>query len=159
MYRIDPARPMSIYGSVTRDLSKMTQDPMHDIVMDLAQKTLNTGFLRLADPVDEASFDVPPAQFLEWLIGESSWASEFFEHLQCVAETAAGEPLLTTWLGADRFWSMLSDGRGVPAVEAIAARVDEWRSLGLDEVYFGFHVMGSSAVHAQVEVSALPVTV
>ncbi|AVA38336.1 hypothetical protein [Cupriavidus metallidurans] len=159
MYRIDPARPMCIYGSVTRDLSKMTQDPMHDLVMDLAQQTLNPGFLRLADPVNEASFDVLPAEFLEWLIGVSRWPNEFFEHLQCVTQTSEGEPLLTTWLDADRFWSMLSDGRGVPVVEAISARVDEWRSLGLDEVYFDFYVLGSSAVHAQAENSASLVTV
>lgn len=159
MDRIDPSRPMAIYGSVNRDLSKMTNDPMHDIVMDLAQQTLDPGFLRLADPVDEASFEVLPAPFLEWLIGESRWASEFFEHLQCVAETDAGEKLLTTWLCADRFWSMLSDGRGVPAVDAISARVGEWRSLGLDEVYFDFYAMGSGAVHAQFETSASSVTV
>lgn len=159
MYRIDPARPMFIYGSVTRDLSKMTQDPMHNLVMDLAQQTLNPGFLRLADPVNEASFDVLPAKFLEWLIGVSGWANEFFEHLQCLAETDAGEKLLTTWLSANRFWSMLSDGRGVAAVDAIAARADEWRSLGLDEVYFDFYVLGSSAVSAQAEEWASLVTV
>lgn len=58
----------------------------------------------------------------------------------------AGERLLTTWLSGDRFWSMLRDGCGADVINAISVSVNEWRSLGLDEVYFDFHVRGSSAV-------------
>ncbi|WP_321820830.1 MULTISPECIES: hypothetical protein [unclassified Burkholderia] len=157
--QIDPNRQMMISGSVTRDLSKMTHDPHHTIAMDMAQQTLNPAFLRLADPVEEASIHVPAAPFLAWLTGESTWAVEFFADLQCMAETVAGERLLTTWLSGDRFWSMLRDGCGNEAIDAITMGVNAWRSLGLDEVYFDFHVRGSSAVTEQVDSAASPVAV
>jgi hypothetical protein len=155
--QIDLNRQMTISGSVTRDLSKMTHDPHHTIAMDMAQQTLNPAFLRLADPVEEASLNVPAAPFLAWLIGESMWAVEFFADLQCMAETTAGEKLLTTWLSGDRFWTMLSEGCGVEVIDAISMGVNDWRSLGLDEVYFDFHVRGSSAVVEQVDSAASPV--
>ncbi|MFM0265611.1 hypothetical protein [Paraburkholderia sediminicola] len=157
--QIDPNRQMVIYGSVIRDLSKMTHDPHHTIAMDMAQQSLNPAFLRLADPVDEAKLRVPSAPFLAWLTGDSTWAVEFFADLQCIAETAAGEKLLTTWLSGDRFWSMLRDGCGAEVIDAISMKVNEWRSLGLDEVYFDFHVSGSSAVSKQINSAASPVAV
>jgi hypothetical protein len=157
MDQIDLDRPMTIYGSVTRDLSKMTQNPLHSLAMDLAQQTLNPAFLRLSDPIDEARIDVPAKEFLEWLTGESIWAVKFFADLQCVAETAAGEKLLSTWLNANQFWSMLMDGSGVEVIDAISLKVSEWRLLGLDEVFFDFHVRGSNAVVECVESAVSPV--
>lgn len=157
--QIDLSRQMMIYGSVTRDLSKMTQDPHHELAMDMAQQSLNPAFLRLADPLEEAALHIETAPFLKWLIDASTWEVEFFAHMQCMSQTAAGEPLLTTWLSGDRFWSMLHDGYGLEVIGAIAAGVKDWRSLGLDEVYFDFYVRGSRAVAEQVESAALPVAV
>lgn len=54
MDQIDPNRQMMIYGSVTRDLSKMTQDPHHALAMDMAQASLNPAFLRMADPIEDS---------------------------------------------------------------------------------------------------------
>lgn len=157
--QIDPNRQMMIYGSVTRDLSKMTQDPHHAIAMDMAQQSLNPAFLRLADPVEEAMLQVQTEPFLEWLIDASTWEVEFFADMQCMSQTAAGEKLLTTWLSGARFWSMLHDGCGSEVIAAISAGVKDWRSLGLDEVYFDLYVRGSRAVAEQIESAASPVAV
>jgi len=149
-YEIDPSRRMYVSGSVTRDISQMTSHPIHGAMMDLAEQTLNPRFLILASPLEEASFEMPAREFLEWVNGQPDLAAIFYENLQCMCEIK-GEPLLTTWFSADRFWAMLSEGKGAAPVVAIALHAKDWGPLGLDEVYFEFHVVGSVAVAEQNE--------
>lgn len=156
MDRIDTQRRMYITGSVTRDLSRMTSNPLHEIVMDLAQEQMNPAFLRLSDPIDEAATDVPALPFVDWLSGQAAWSEEFFCNLQSVSQTASGESLLTTWLSAEQFWGLLQDGRGVPAIDDITQRTAQWRGLALDEVFFDFHERSDRVAEAMVGVSTEP---
>ena len=151
---IDLNRRMSVSGSVTRDLTQMTHDPFHEMAMDLAQENLNPAFLRLASSIDEAKMNVDSLAFVAWLDERPVWHEEFFRNLQCMSQTASGEPLLTTWLSADRFWSLLQAGRGEPAVGEIAQHASTWSGLALDEVYFDFHVRGNRAAEFTAEHSA-----
>jgi len=155
--RIDRQRPMSISGSVTRDLSKMSHDPMHVIAMDLAQSQMNPAFLRLSDPVDEANIEVSASDFLSWLNGHPVWSETFYMHLQSLAQTAAGEPLLTTWLTAKQFWSMLADGKGSSIIDEIDRRVRDWKALGLDEVYLEVFELGLKSESAKRKEVTAPV--
>lgn len=89
--------------------------------------------------------------------GDSRWAGEFFENLQVLAETAAGEELLTTWMDADRFWAMLADRRDTEFMAEIAARVEPWRALSLAQIYFDFHVLGPATAAALTRAAQAPV--
>ena len=146
MHRIDKKRAMTISGSVTRDLSMMSHHPLHGVVMELAQQQLQPAYLRLADPVDETAHRLPAGGFVNWVSARPSWTREVFRNLQSISQTSAGDPLLTTWLSADRFWALLRDEKGDPAIEEMAQLAAPWGRLGLDEVYFDFHVV-SSDIH------------
>ena len=156
---IDRTRPACISGNVTRDLLKMTQDPLHEVAMDLAQERLDPAFFNLAIPVKEAEFEVLAEPLLKWLHDEPRWAEEFFDNLQVLAETDAGEELLTTWMDAERFWAMLADGGNSGIMAEISARVEPWRALALDEIYFDFHVLGSEAAAALTRTTEAPADV
>ena len=155
--KLDRRRPMHIYGSVTRDLSKMPGDPLHEIAMDLAQAQLTPAFLRLGDPIEEASIEVSAGQFLAWLDTQPKWANAFYADMQSLAQTAGGEPLQTTWLQSEQFWSMLNDGRGTPIIDEIQLRVRAWEALGLDEILFDAFVVGPNSESAKLETVAVPV--
>ena len=148
MHRIDKLRPMRISGSVTRDLSTMTQEACHASAMDLAQQLLNPAFLRLSDLVEEATLNTLARGFVDWVIQRPWWTLEVFQHLQSMCQTAAGEPLLSTWMRAETFWALLDEGRADVAIAAIAEQTSGWRALDLDEVYFDFHLIGSRHVYA-----------
>jgi len=112
--RIDQYRPLEIIGSVFRDPSRL-----------------------MAVPMAEARFEVSARSFLEWLEA-SGVAEEFLEDLQCLAQTAAGERLLTSWVSWDRFWALVSVAEG-PFAESLKLQVQGWQGMGLDEVYFNFY--------------------
>lgn len=135
--RIDQDRPVGIYGSITRDLSKMPDDPMHEVAMKLAREQGNAAFLRMATPAEGAKIEVSARSFLGWLDG-SGLAGEFLRDLQGMAETDKGEPLLTSWVSWSRFWAAVSSTKGTVS-EAIRRQAEDWQSLGLDEVYFDFY--------------------
>jgi len=135
----------------------MSHDPMHEIAMDLAQSQMNPAFLRLSDPVDEANIEVSASDFLSWLDGQPGWAEAFYINLQSMVQTTAGEPLLTTWLSAEQFWSMLADGKGSSIIDEIDGRVRDWKELGLDEVYFDVYELRPKSASAKREEVATPV--
>lgn len=134
---IDETRPVRIYGSITRDLSKMPDDPMHECAMDLAREHGDAAFLRMATPVEGAGFEMPSRAFLGWLNG-SGLADEFLQDLQGLSETNKGEPLLTSWVSWSRFLAA-ADNTKDSVASAIRREVEAWHGLGLDEVYFDFY--------------------
>lgn len=125
--------------------------------MDLAQERLNPAFLRLHDPVEEASVEVSAGAFLVWLDVHPEWATPFYANLQSLAQTAAGEPLLTTWLPSAQFWGLLHEGRGTTIIDEILGRVRGWELLGLDEIFFDLYVIGPRTENVKNEAIADPV--
>lgn len=155
--KIDRQRPMRIYGSVIRNLANMPHDPLHEIAMDLAQERLNAAYLRLSDTIEEACFEFSCSEFLSWIDTQPKWAEAFYSNLQSLVQTAAGEPLLTTWLSAEEFWTMLDEGKGTPIVDEIQMRTQSWVMLGLDEVLFDVYEVGPKSECASYAADALPV--
>jgi hypothetical protein len=144
MHRIDKKGAMTVNGVVTCDLSMTSRHPIHERALGLGQGP-EPAILRLFDPVAETIQQWPSAGFVSWVSERPSWAREVFAQLQAAAETFAGEPLLTTSLSADRFWALLRDVQGDPTIDALAERTRTWQRLGLDEIFFDFHVVGWSA--------------
>ena len=136
-YQIDKDRPVTIYGNIIRDLSKIPEEPLHAPAMKLAKETGNMAFLRLSDFVEGASFDVSAQAFNDWL-DESGLADEFLRDLQCISQTTKGEPLLSSWVSWSRFLAAIKDSQGA-VVESIRLQTQGWQSLGLDEVSFDFY--------------------
>lgn len=155
--KIDRQRPMRISGSVIRNLANMPHDPLHEIAMDLAQERIDPAFLRLSDTMEEACFEFSCSEFLSWIDTHPKWAEAFYSNLQSLAETAAGEPLLTTWLSVEKFWAMLVEGKGTPIVDEIQMRTQGWAMLGLDEVLFDVYVDGPKSECASYAADASPV--
>lgn len=134
--QINSTRPVSIYGSVIKNLSTMPQHPLHDVSMALATEQNNAAFLRLAQPVEGLHIEVPAAALLGWLDG-AGLTSEFLRDLQCISQTKSGEPLLTAWVPWPRFEESLARAGGHLTGD-LRVKVKDWREHRLDEVYFDF---------------------
>lgn len=63
----------------------------------------------------------------------------FQQNLQCLSETAAGEPLLTGWMPLERFGEFLAHRQAetpLAPLAALASLLDSWAGLHVHEVVF-----------------------
>jgi hypothetical protein len=125
---------MSFYGSQmqTTDLPQLVA---------LAEK-LGMPQLRMVSTPITPDIKLAPADtrlLLEYVAGRC-WRAEFDENLQCLAETVAGEALLTGWMSVDQFATFVRDaGHDDPVrrvLNVLAANTSHWKGLGVSEVTF-----------------------
>jgi hypothetical protein len=142
-YDIDLSKPLSIEPHVMTQLT----DP--DMVA-LAHSMHEPNLLKCDTPIGQGVTLAPDAAsaFMEWLL-QSRWRPILESDLQCIAETAAGEPLLTTWLHIDSLKVLVDDAKHIEALQPVRAALDSWAGQGVGNVYIEGHELRRNARHVQ----------
>lgn len=133
--QIDKERPSFLTGNRTL----VSSDPE---LIALAEKHNNPRMRLVSSAVtDEISLtDAETMVLLEW-VGEHAWRFLFERNLQSVSAQKDGD-LLTTWMPLAEFQTLvIGDKHEGPVVlrellHRIAKATENWRALGVDEVYF-----------------------
>lgn len=135
---IDPHRPIAFVG--------MRYEKIDDPEMvRLAESMQMPRLLIVATPVTPyAELSAEHGAVLLAYLRETAFAADFATNLQCVAETADGEPLLTGWMSLERFREFVAHRQADTPAETISAlntMISDWAGIDIAEVYFdGFRI-------------------
>lgn len=129
LHDIDLSKPLSFEPTVTTPITKSG-------IAALAQASRGANTLKCAIPIEQGITLMPKAAraFMEWLL-LSRWRPILEANLQCMAETKAGEPLLTTWLHIDRLKILVDDVKPIDMLQAVRAPLGAWINQGATNVF------------------------
>jgi hypothetical protein len=133
---IDHTRTVSIYPT----FEARVDEP---VIIELAEQLKNPNLLRCDEPLEGRQItlmDADARRFLEWLAA-TRWGAILETDLQCVTETAKGEPLLTTWLELTVFTEMASEANAANVLPVLKETLNDWRECHVKNVYIdGFRL-------------------
>lgn len=126
---------------ITPTVSRPIEDP---VIQRLAYDMNNANLLNCDTPLPDRTISLTQNQvvrFLEWLAA-TPWGERLERDLQCIAETEAGEPLLTTWLDLREFQRMLWSASDLAALDEARQALLTWRGADVRRVYIdGFSLV------------------
>lgn len=126
---IDLTKPLAITPCV---MKKLTEPDMLRVLEPMGEPNL----LKIDTPIgDIITLDPSAASaFMDWLL-QSRWRPVLEADLQCMTETAQGEPLLTTWLQLDSLKVLVDDAKHIAALEPVRTALATWAEQGVGNVY------------------------
>ena len=127
---IDPTKPVMVAGYVMKN----TDDPMF---IELSEQLGMPELLRCTEPVTDALVEFTGADVSRVLAEMSApaWREHFERDLQCVAEDAAGKPILTTWMPTAEFQRFLADVSPNSPFASLRSLSQSWAAKGVTTIY------------------------
>jgi|SRR6185437_1941526 len=149
---IDLTKPLTI----TPHVMKKLDDPD---MLALLEPINDPNLLKCDTPAGEAITLDPSAAstFMDWLL-QSRWRPVLEADLQCMTETQAGEPLLTTWMHLDSLKVLVDDARHIEALEPVRDALASWAGKGVGNVYIEGHDLRATTPAAALEQTCASIT-
>lgn len=106
-------------------------------IIELAQRLNDSNLLRCDEPIVGRQITLmedESGRFLAWL-ALSRWGALVANELQCMAATAAGEPLLSAALDLEVFAALACDATEAQVLPALDDTLKRWREINVKHVY------------------------